>query len=156
MRRWRDRKPLTMDTDHMRLLHQEAIEQLELMQTAIDPMENATGTTRDSLTEMVEAHWHAYLDIIHMITMHDEIMASTMKKYGMPLQDSGELEAADRQFGLNPVLLGLLLIALIRRHRRMHYLWGLRGTPMSDYWKESMTMDREHIASLVAMIDRAI
>ncbi|WP_050769621.1 hypothetical protein [Thermosinus carboxydivorans] len=67
MRKWRERKPLAMDVDHMQLLHQEAIEQLELLHTALDAMEQATGTMRDNLMEMVENHWHAYQDVLHMI-----------------------------------------------------------------------------------------
>ncbi|SDF81483.1 hypothetical protein [Sporolituus thermophilus] len=156
MRKWRERKPLAMDVDHMRLLHQEAIEQLELLHTALDAMEQATGTMRDNLMEMVENHWHAYLDVMHMITMHDDAMANAMNKYGMKMRDADDLEDADCQFDLSAVLLTFLLLALIRRHRRMYYLWGLRGSPMSDYWKESMAMERDHMANLIAMMQRAL
>ncbi|EAX47533.1 hypothetical protein TcarDRAFT_1268 [Thermosinus carboxydivorans Nor1] len=91
-----------------------------------------------------------------MITMHDEAMANAMNKYGMKPQDTDDFEDADRQFGLSAVLLTFLLLALIRRHRRMYYLWGLRGSPMSDYWKGSMAMERDHMASLIAMMQRAL
>lgn len=148
----RERKPMAVDIDHMKVLNQEAIEQLELMSTALEASELATGTMRDSLDTMVENHWHGYMDIIHMITMHDEDLAITMKKQGTILLDEEDNEYAERQFTANRALLLLLLPALIRRHQRFIHLWALRGSPMIDYFKESMAMEREHTSEIIAII----
>lgn len=50
----------------MRMLHREAIEQLELMRTAIEAAEQASDRLRDNLDEMSFNHWHAYMDIMQM------------------------------------------------------------------------------------------
>jgi hypothetical protein len=65
--KFRDKKPVTLDLDHMKLLHMEAIDQLELMQSALEAAEASTGTMRDSLDQMALNHWNAYMDIMHMI-----------------------------------------------------------------------------------------
>lgn len=67
MRKLRLRRPASLDLDHMRLLHHEAIEQLELMRTAIEAAEQASDGMRDNLDEIALNHWHAYMDIIHKI-----------------------------------------------------------------------------------------
>lgn len=146
----RERKPLTVDIDHMKVLHQEAIEQLDLMRTALEAAVSASGTMRDALDAMAENHWHAYLDGVHMITMHDEALAGIMKK---PSVDNETSEYAERRFTAERNLLLLLMTALSRRHQRFSYLWGVRSTPMSAYYQESMTMEREHIAELIALIE---
>lgn len=148
----RERKPMAVDIDHMKVLNQEAIEQLELMSTALEASELATGTMRDSLDNMAENHWYSYMDIIHMLTMHDEDLAATMKKLGTGLRDEEDNEYVERKFAANRELLLLLLLALIRRHQRFIHLWALRGSPMIDYFKESMAMEREHMSEIVAII----
>lgn len=67
--KFRDKKPVTLDLDHMKVLHLEAIDQLELMQSALEAAEDSTGTMRDVLDQMALNHWHAYMDIIHMIEL---------------------------------------------------------------------------------------
>lgn len=146
----RDRKPAAVDINHMRTLHEEAIEQLELMKTALDAREEAAGTLRDTLEDMAENHWRAYLDTIHLIALHDEAMASVLKKYGLAVRE--ESNANDERLGASPTLLTLLLIALIRRHRRIWHIYGWRANPMGDYLKESLVMEREHVAELIAMV----
>jgi hypothetical protein len=69
MRKRIDRRPMPLDIDHMRMLHEEAIEQLESMHTVLDAAEAASGTMRDTLENMVENHWHAYMDVLHMIEL---------------------------------------------------------------------------------------
>ncbi len=133
----------------MRTLHEEAIEQLELMKTVLDAGEETAGTLRDTLDDISSRHWHAYLDIIHQITLHDEAMASVIQQCGLILRD--RTDEADRP-GISPALLSLLLIALTRRHRRICHLYGWRASPMGDYLKESLVMEREHIAKLITII----
>lgn len=65
MRKARDRRYVTLDIEHMRRLHQEAIEQLELMRTALETAEQANGTMRDSLNNIGLDHWNAYMDVMH-------------------------------------------------------------------------------------------
>lgn len=146
----RDRKPAAVDINHMRTLHEEAIEQLDLMKTALDAREEANGTLRDTLNEMATKHWHAYLDIIHLIAIHDESMTGVLKKYGLALQE--DPDAIDARLGVSPMLLTLLLLALIRRHRRIWHIYGWRANPMGDYLKESFVMEQEHIVELIAMV----
>lgn len=69
MRKLRTRKPVSFDIDHMRMLHHEAIEQLELMRTAIEAAEQASDRLRDNLDDMSFNHWHAYMDIMHMCSV---------------------------------------------------------------------------------------
>lgn len=152
MKRFRDRKPAVLDVEHMKLLHAEAIEQLELMQTAVEASGQATDSLRDDLDDMAANHWHAYMDVLHMICMHDTTMYSVLKKHGMDLRSIDMAESEERQISPSFLLTLLLLGALSRRHHRMQHIFGFRA-PMSDYLKESMTMEQEHIASLVTMID---
>jgi hypothetical protein len=67
LRKLRSRKPMSLDLDHMRMLHEEASDQLELMHTVLEAAEQATDIMRDNLDDMALDHWHAYLDVIHMI-----------------------------------------------------------------------------------------
>jgi len=153
---FRDLRHITLDVEHMRRLHQEAIEQLELMRTSLDAAEQAIGTIRDKLETMFIEHWNGYLDVLHMLIMHDEAMAAVINKYGMPLRDDNPMDDIDTPHLGHPSLLLLLVTALIRHHRRFCDIYGWRGNPMSDYLKESMTMEREHIAELISMIQQTL
>jgi hypothetical protein len=139
----------------MRRLHQEATEQLELMRTTLEASELALGTIKDALDEMAVDHWNAYLDVMHMITIHDESMANIVGKRGMKMRDSEGSEAGQQLFGNRPLLL-LTVIALTRRHRRFCDIYSWRGNPLSEYLKESMTTEREHIAELMVMIQNSM
>jgi hypothetical protein len=150
----RERKPVAVDINHMRTLHEEAIEQLELMKTVLDAREESAGTLRDTLDDISTHHWHAYMDIIHLITLHDEAMANVIKKYGLALRDQDD--EADDRLGISSALLTLLLIALIRRHRRIWHIYGWRASPMGDYLKESLVMEREHVAELITMVQTSL
>jgi hypothetical protein len=87
--------------------------------------------------------------------MHDESMNMVLKKFGMKMRDDS-YPSQERQFGIKRVLLLFLIIALTRRHRRMVYVYSLRGEPMNDYLKESLTMEREHMADLITMIHSSL
>jgi hypothetical protein len=84
-------------------------------------------------------------------------MASAMKKYQIGTR-SEELEAqqVNQSIFANQLLLIHLVNALSRRHRRFCDIYGWRGNPMSEYLKESMTVEREHIAELIGMIQDTI
>ncbi|MDR3565436.1 MAG: hypothetical protein P4N59_28930 [Negativicutes bacterium] len=155
MRKTRDRRYVTLDIEHMRRLHQEAMEQLELMRTALVAAEQAAGTMRDGLDEIALNHWNAYQDVLHMITMHDETMATVMSKHDNRAQDSEAVDQAGQQFGQHHLQL-LLLQALTRRHRRFWDIYGGLGNPMSEYLRESMTVEREHMAELIEMIQNTL
>lgn len=152
MRKKFERRLMPIDLDHMRMLHEEAIEQLELMQTSLDAAENAGGTMRDTLEDIVENHWHSYMDVLHMICLHDEAMSESLKKEGVSVRDLDNSDI-DHNFGARRPLLLLLIIALARHHRRFWHIYGLRGNPMNDYVKESLSMEREHLAEIAAMIE---
>ena len=152
MRKKFERRPMTIDLDHMRMLHEEAMEQLDLMKTVLDAAETASGTMRDTLEDIVDNHWHAYMDILHMISLHDEAIASALKQQGIKMQDTDEPDP-ERHFSSRRPLLLLLITALSRRHRRFWHIYGQRGNPMNDYVKDSLTMEREHLAEIAAMIE---
>lgn len=156
MKKLFSRRPLTVDPAHMITLHQEAIEQLELMNTVVEASEHASDGMRDTLTRMAENHWEAYLDVLHMICMHEESFAAVMKKHGFTTPDSESVETEQRQFFGSRLLIMALLLGLIRRHRRFTYFYSLRANPMGDYIKESVAMEREHIIEMIAMVQNMI
>ncbi len=149
------RRLLTVDPAHMITLHQEAIEQLELMLTTVEAAEHASDGVRDTLNTMAATHWEGYLDVIHMICMHDEHLAAVMKKHDSKIIDY-EPADTERQFYGNRLLLLSLLTGLVRRHRRFVYFYGLRSNPMGDYIKDSIAMEREHVAGIVGVIQNMI
>jgi hypothetical protein len=73
---------MSIDLDHMQTLHEEAIEQLELMKTAIEAGEEAKDNMRDSLDNIAVNHWHAYMDVVHMNWMQCRI--SSLKQKSLP------------------------------------------------------------------------
>ncbi|WP_425057801.1 hypothetical protein SCACP_23420 [Sporomusa carbonis] len=155
MRKTYSRRSLAVDPAHMITLHQEAIEQLELMRTVVEASEQANDGMRDTLDNMAENHWEAYMDVMHMLCMHDDNLAAVMKKHGFKMRES-EPEDTERQFFGSRLLFLALLIGLIRRHNRFAYYYGLRVNPMGDYLKESMTMEREHMAIMISMVQNMI
>ena len=150
MKKTHTRKPMSMDLEHIGQLHAEAIEQLDLMYTTLEAAEQASDTMRDSLDDMSANHWDAYMDVIHLIGMHDEAMSSAMRKYSTKVQE-GQNTRGERKFSLHRVCLLFLLLTLIRHHRRLEHIFSLRGNPMSDYFQESLTMEREHISHLISL-----
>lgn len=146
------RRPVTVDPVHMITLHQEAIEQLGLMRTALEASEHASDGMCDALSSIAENHWEAYLDVLHMICMHDENFAAVMKKNGFAIPDNAPVETEQRQFYGSRILILSILLGLTRRHQRFSYFYGLRANPMGDYIKESVAMEREHIAKMIGMV----
>jgi hypothetical protein len=142
---------MMVDAEHMRRLHQEAFEQLDLLRTVLEAADQASGTARDTLDDMAVDHWNGYLDVLHMITLHDDLMAAVLGKHGMSMRENDSAAAEPEYCGSRLPVLPLLL-ALIRRHRRFSDVYGARGQPTSDYLKESMTAEREHMAELIALI----
>ena len=155
MKKLFSRRPLAVDPAHMITLHQEAIEQLELMRTAVEASEHASDRMRDTLNTITEAHWEAYMDVIHMICMHDDSLAAVMKKHGFKINDN-ELADTERQVLGSRLLILALLPGLIRRHRRFVYYYGLRTNPMGEYVKESISLEREHLTELIGMVQNII
>jgi hypothetical protein len=144
-----------MDLEHMGMLHTEAIEQLDLMYTTLEAAEQASDTMRDTLDDISLNHWDAYLDVMHMICMHDDAMRSALKKYDTKMREI-QNSVGERQIALHRVCLLFLLLALLRRHRRLEHIFSMRGNPMSDYFQESLTMEREHISNLITLAQNLI
>ncbi len=142
-----------MDLEHISMLHAESIEQLDLMYTTLEAAEQATDTTRDSLDEMSANHWDAYMDVIHLICMHDEAMNTAMKKYSTNIREIQDNQV-EGHFSIHREFLLLLLLTLLRHHRRLQHIFSLRGNPMNDYFQESLTMEREHVANLIIMAQK--
>lgn len=158
MKKLFSRRPLTVDPAHMIILHQEALEQLELMRTAVDAAEQASDTVQDALVHMAENHWEAYLDVLHMICMHDEAFTCVMKSHGFIMQDNetAAITAEQRQGYDSRLLIRSLLSGLISRHRRFAYFYGLRANPMGEYIRESIAKEREHMVEMIVMIQNLI
>lgn len=66
LKRIHARKPMSMDLEHIGMLHREAIEQLDLMYTTLEAAEQASDTMRDTLDDMSVNHWDAYMDVMQM------------------------------------------------------------------------------------------
>ena len=144
---------MSMDLEHISMLHAESIEQLDLMYTTLEAAEQATDTTRDSLDEMSANHWDAYMDVIHLICMHDEAMNTAMKKYSTNIREIQDNQV-EGHFSIHREFLLFLLLTLLRHHRRLQHIFSLRGNPMNDYFQESLTMEREHVANLIIMAQK--
>ncbi|MDU2066238.1 MAG: hypothetical protein E6713_15590 [Sporomusaceae bacterium] len=150
--KFREKRPVTLDLDHMKLLHSEAAEQLELMQTALQAAQVTTGTMRDALDQIAVNHWHSYLDILHMISLHDESFAAILQKANLIFRQDETRDEPEENLGDFREPLSLLLLSLIRRHRRFDRVYAFRNNPMGDYLKESLKTERQHVAELIEMV----
>lgn len=150
MRNFRNRKPMPIDFDHMKTLHEECIEQLQLMQTSLESAQLASDAMRDKLDDIANHHWHTYIDVIHLICMHDEAMNTSLKQVGLDLRT--EDDTSEQQYQIKRSLILSLVVALVRRHQRMIYVYNLHGEPMKDYLSESTVIERDCMASIISMI----
>jgi hypothetical protein len=141
---------MSIDFDHMRTLHEECIEQLQLMQTALESAQLASDTIRDKLDDMANHHWHTYIDVVHLISMHDETMNTSLKQVGLDLRTEDDTNEAQCQIKRSLIL--TLVAALVRRHQRMIYVYNLHGEPMKDFLSESTVVERDCMASIISMI----
>ncbi len=134
----------------MKALHEECIEQLDLMRTALDSAQLASGTMRDTLDNIANHHWHTYIDVIHLICMHDEEMNVSLNKIGLDLRT--EADTSENSHQIKRVFIASLIHALIRRHQRVIYIYKINGEPMKDYLIESTLVERDCIATIISMI----
>lgn len=154
MRTFRNRKPVSIDFDHMKALHEECIEQLELMKKSLESAQMASGIMRDTLDDLANNHWHTYIDVIHLICMHDDLMNLEIKKIGLDMRtDDDEVE---NQYQAKRILLLSLLSLLVRHHQRIIYIYQLHGEPMKDYLNESSIIERPCIAGILEMVHRTL
>ena len=152
MRKFRLRRTVTVDVEHMQNMHHEAIEQLDIMHKVLETAQLATGSLRDTLDELAGDYWQAYMEVVHMICRHDEAMDHIMKKHTIRMTQT-DSEQDDQYVAARRPLLLSVLQTLLRCHRRFEYLWGLvlKGSPMSSYFNESMSIEREHTAELISI-----
>lgn len=144
------RKQSPIDADHLRMLHREAVEQLELMRSVYDAACHTFGVYRDNLYNIVLVHWQSYLDIIHMLCMHDEKLNNCMQQVGLHEEKIAEnANTIDSQQSLA----SRIIPALICRHRRFDYYLTIRGTPMTEYLQVSINREKEHLAQLISILD---
>ncbi len=134
----------------MRMLHMEAIEHLELMQTTLKAAEQGTDSMADTLDAISMNHWNSYLDVLHMITMHDAGMNQSIKRFGA-VGDRVVDSPGEDQLSIRRVNVIFLTDALLRRHRRMEHVFSMRNDPMAEYRQSSLSIERDHIAHLIAM-----
>lgn len=149
MKYFRSRKQVSVDYAHMKALHEECVEQLELLCNSLRAAQCANGSMRDRLREMADAHWSAYIEIVHLIAMHDPQMQQALGKSSLDLR--GEEDASEKETRPRCALLEQLIALLLRRHRRVLYIYRTGGEPMQDYLEESAIIERTYIAALVEM-----
>lgn len=154
MKYFRSRRQNSVDYTHMKALHEECVEQLELLRDSLRAMRCANGAPRDRLREMADAHWNAYIEIIHLIAMHDVQLQQALAKSSLDLR--GDEEAPERETRPPRCLLERLIALLLRRHRRILYIYRTNGEPMQDYLEESAVVERAYIAALVEMVHKTL
>lgn len=154
MRVSRSQKTPSIDMDHMKALHEECIEQLELMKVSLEAAQFASYLMRDKLDAAAAGQWHSYMDMIHLICMHDEMMNDSIKKVGLDITRS--ITSAEQQYQSKRLLILGLLRALLKRHQRIAYMYDVTGEPTKDYLRDSAPLERERLVDLVEMIHHAI
>ena len=154
MKYFRSRRQVSVDYTHMKALHEECVEQLELLRDSLRAARCASGATRDRLREMAEAHWSAYIEIVHLIAMHDSQMQQSLSKSSLDL--CNEEDAPERETRPPRCLLERLIALLLRRHRRILYIYRTSGEPMQDYLDESAVVERAYIAALIEMLHKTL
>ena len=154
MRFIRNRKPIPIDFDHMKTLHEECIEQLELMKVSLEAAQLANYLLRDKLDNIATKHWHTYIDMIHILCMHDEVMNLSMKKIGLDIALNDTI--VEQQYQTKRILLLGLLRALIRHHQRIIYIYNVDAEPTKDYLDESVPLDREYLVNIIEMIHNTL
>lgn len=145
-----NRKPVTLDYDHMKALHEECIEQLELMKGSLKAAQLAGDTMRDRLDDMAQNHWETYLDILHLLSMHDADLGTALEKAGLDLK--GSETPVEKEYQLKRVLILSLTDHLIRRHQRMIYVYIHKSDPTKDYLLASLPLEREYFIDLIEMM----
>lgn len=150
MRFTRSRRLPSVDFDHMKNLHEECIEQLALAAVSLESAQLANDLMRDKLDDMARAHWNSYIEVIHLICLHDESMNIAIKKIGLDMRSDDA--APEEQYQRRRFLLLSLLRTLIRHHQRMIYVYNLHGEPGKDYIDASAIPEREYISTILEMI----
>lgn len=154
MRFTRSRRLPSLDFDHMKALHEECVEQLQLMNSTLAASNLASGNMRDTLDDIVQAHWNAYIETIHLLCMHDEITNNAIKKIGLDLRVGDDL--AEPQYQNNRPLISNLVQALSQLHQRMITVYKLHNLPGRDYLKESAEAEQEYVAAMIEMIHTSL
>lgn len=150
------RKPAYMDIGHMRLLHLEAMEQLELMQTSLHAAEQRTDPTSDILDEISTNHWNSYLDIVHMICMHDGEMNKAIKQTELADERIAVDSPGEDKLSIHRLPVATLINALLRRHKRIEHVFTMRGDPMAEYRQNSLALERKHVALLISLVQNLL
>lgn len=154
MRFSRNQKPPSIDVDHMKALHDECIEQLELMKACLEAAQLASYLMRDKLDTIATSHWHSYMDIVHLICMHDDLMNISMKKIGLDITRNDT--AVEQQYQTKRLLILGLLRTLLRHHRRIIYMYNVTGEPTKDYLSDSAPLEREYLVNIIEMIHNTL
>jgi hypothetical protein len=82
--------------------------------------------------------------------MHDETMNTSLKQVGLDLRTEDDI--SEKQCQIKRSLILALVVALVRRHQRMIYVYNLHGEPMKDFLSESTVIERDCVASIISMI----
>lgn len=152
MKYFRGRKIVPIDYDHMKILHEECIEQLELMKVSLESAQLSSDMMRDRLDDMASQQWRAYIDVIHLLCIHDDRLNAQIQKTGMDLR----AEDDERQYQTRRILLLSLLSALICHHRRVVCIYQAHGDTIKDYLNESSEAERVYIASIIEMVHKTL
>jgi hypothetical protein len=144
--------------DCLIMLHHEAADHLQMMHDLLASNECLEGSDRKEIGCMLMNHWNEYMDIMHMISTHDQIMANAMDHYEMDMRKESKPipEDAERQFGFFRFpLFPLLLFGLIFRHRRRRNFFEshFRRDQFVNYLSSTSHLECDHIARLTCMLN---
>ncbi len=147
-------KSTVVDYDHIKHLHEECIEQLELMKISLESAQLSNDEIRDQLDAMAQSHWQLYLDTLHLLSMHDNELKLALLQVGLNLrsEDPGQ----EKEYQIKRVLLLTLLISLIKRHRRMIYVSTNQNNPAKDFLLAASTIEREYLVTTIGIVNHLI
>ena len=147
---FRPRKASAIDFDHIKHLHDECIEQLELMKISLESAQLSNDEVRDQLDSMAQNHWQLYLDTLHILSMHDNDLKESLLKVG--LNTRSEQSDQEKEYQVKRVLLLSLITGLIKRHRRMGYVFSNQNSPAKDFLSIAAPIERDYLVTTITII----
>lgn len=161
MKKNRAPKNVAPQAETLRRLHEEAAEQLEMMHPLTEALAKTPDPLRRQLETLLLDHWHAYLEIMHLIVLQDDALYQAMKNFNMDMRQSPLWEQSatpageERQLFFALAVLPFLLYALAARHRYLWRRWDWRDGAAA-YFSVSLQMTKDHIAALTALVHSMI
>ncbi|WIW71630.1 hypothetical protein [Anaerosinus gibii] len=151
---FRPRKAAAIDYAHVKYLHDECIEQLELMKISLESAQLSNDEIRDQLDYMAQNHWQFYLDTLHLLSMHDNDLKDSLLKVGLNARNTESNQ--EKEYQVKRVLLLALTTSLIKRHRRMEYVFSNQNNPAKDFLSLAAPIERDYLVTTITIIHNLI